>query len=454
MTPQIIFLSAIALYVIILLAVAFHSARGQTDEGFVIGSRDVGLIPTMGSLAASFRDGMGAVFWTGIAYTQGYGGLWLIWGAIIGLLFLAVVGPKIRDHAEKEGFITIGDYLENKLGNASEKVVSMFVMLKSFLFIAIQLYVIGLICANVFDVDGAYGVIGTAIVILIYLYFGGYSSVVRTDALQFFMILGLIAVPFFIQPDWDAALDFSTVNSMGWQSSLGLFIIGMFYVIAGADTWQRIFSARNKTIIRWAFPLSGVFLMVMTLTLIAIGYGMIGVLPADIDPSQALFALFGAMDSANPYVIAFMGVTIMAISMSTLDTEAYVFTSSFVRNFLPKSKFSDSREHYIRVSRALITFLLIGTVFVSLAISDVIQFLFDAVSLVYVIVPLMVFSIFGWLERNEKQDLYLTFSILIAASVYVYMFLSGGFVNLLYNCIPLAVSVTLCGASALLTREK
>lgn len=453
MSPQIIFLLAMAAYVVALVFVGIKTSRNQTDAGFVIGSRSVGMIPTMGSLAASFRDGMGAVFWTGIAYSYGYGGLWLIYGAMLGLVFLSIVAPKVRDYAEEQGFVTVGDFLKNKLGGACEKTVSLFILLKAFLFIGIQLYVVGLICSNVFGVPDYVGIFGTALVIFMYLYFGGYSSVVKTDSLQFFMIMGLIIVPFFIQPDWSQALDFSTYNAMGWQSSLGLFIIGVFYVIAGADVWQRIFSARDAKVIRWAFPLSGVFLLVMTLTLIAIGYGLMNVLPTDLAPDEVLFALFSNLDAANPYVIAFMGVTIMAVSMSTLDTEAYVFTSSFVRNFLP-TQYSEDRKSYIKISRTLISFLLLGTAIVSLAITDVIKFLFDAVSLVYVIVPLLVASIFGWAKPIPRQDIFLTASILVAASVYMYLFLTGGFVNLLYNCIPLGVSVVLCGISILFTRER
>lgn len=451
MSPVMIFACAVTLYVLALIYVGFHSAKGQTSEGFVIGSRSVGVIPTMGSLAASFRDGMGAVFWTGIAYTYGYGGLWLIYGVIVGLTFLAIVGPKVRDYAEERDFVTIGDFLKNKLGGACEKIVSLFIVVKSFLFVSIQLYVVGLICANVFGVEDYIGIIGSAIVIFMYLYFGGYTSVVKTDALQFFMIIGLVLVPFFIQPDMDAVMDFTSYASMGWESSLGLFIIGIFYVVAGADVWQRIFSAKNKKTIQIAFPMAGVFLMVMTLTLIAIGYGLMGVMPSDISPDQVLFSLFSDLSVANPYVIAFLGVTIMAVSMSTLDTEAYVFTSSFVRNFLPE-KYSVDRKQYIQFSRGLIGFLLAGTAIVSMAVTDVIQFLFDAVSLVYVIAPLLVAAIFGWAKPIPKQDMYLTASLIVAASVHVYLFLNEGFVNLLYNCIPLGVSVVLCGISILMTR--
>lgn len=452
LSPQMIFLSAIVIYVLGLVYIGIRASNKQSSDEFVIGSRNVGLIPTMGSLAASFRDGMGAVFWTGLAYSFGYGPIWLIFGAMLALVFLAIVGPKVREHAEKEGFVTIGDFIKNKLGPKTEKIVSLFVVIKSVLFISIQLYVIGIIASNVFGVEGSVGIVGTAVVILMYLYFGGYSSVVKTDALQFFMIMGLLAVPFFIQPEMSDVTNIATITSMGWQESLGLFLLGIFYIIAGAETWQRLFSARDKKVIRLAFPLAGVFLLVMTLNLIAIGYGMISILPEGTQAEDALFALFSHMDVASPYVLSFMGVTIMAISMSTLDTEAYVFTSSLTRNFLPE-RYTKTKEDYIRISRKLIVAVLVGTSLIAMTISDVIKFLFDAVSLVFVIAPLMVYMVMGWVNHTKKQDTFLAVSIFASAGVYLYMFLNELFINTLYNMVPLGVSVVLCGLSLLLTRK-
>ena len=74
---QILTLGAIALYFVVMLAIGIIAGRGQSHEGFVIGGRDVGFIPTVGSLATSFRDGMGVIFWFGFGVTAGYAGLWV-----------------------------------------------------------------------------------------------------------------------------------------------------------------------------------------------------------------------------------------------------------------------------------------------------------------------------------------------------------------------------------------
>jgi SSS family solute:Na+ symporter len=451
--PQIIFLGTIGLYVGILIYVGVRAANNQNHGDFVIGSRGVGIVPTVGSLAASFRDGMGAVFWTGMAYSAGYGALWVIYGVMLSVVFMAVFGPAIRDYAEKQGFITMGDYLKDRLGVYTEKVSSFFALIKSLLIISIQLFVIGTIASMVFGIEAYVGIIGTAVVIFLYLYFGGYSSVVKTDALQFFMIIGLLIVPFFIQPNIDDVLNFSTAASMGWENSLGLFLLGFFYIIAGPDAWQRIFSARSKKVVQIAFPLSGIFLLIMTLNLIAIGYGLRPLLPEGTTADDALFSLFAHLDVASPYIIAFIGVTVMAISMSTLDTEAYVFTSSFAKNFMPK-RYTERSEKYVRLSRKVITGILIVTPVISLTINDVIQFLFDAVGLIFVISPVLIMAMLGWTRGSKKQDIYLAVSILLSAFLYATMFVNEQFPTVLHNMIPLGVSTILCGLSVLVTRNE
>lgn len=448
---QLIFLGMTAAYILAVVFVGLYHSGKQTDDSFIIGSRNVGTVATIGALAASFRDGMGAVFWTGMAYNFGYGGLWLIYGAMAALCFLGIVGPMVRKQADKGGYVTIGDYLHDKLGRYSERVVSIFVLTRSFLMVAIQLFVIGLVVSKVFAVPDAYGIIGTAFVILAYLYFGGYASVVRTDVFQFFMILSLVMVPFFIRPDMAGVLDFSTVVSKGWQESAGLFILGIFYIIAGADAWQRVFSARNGAVIRRAFPLAGVFLLLMTINMIIIGYGLIPVLPEGTPADKALFSLFENYQLFSPYLIAYIGVVIMAISMSTLSSEAYVFTSSLVRNFFPE-EYSRVKKKYVSVSRVVILCILAGTSYVAIGITDVITFLIDAVSFVFVISPLVVFAVMGWLRRSEIQDKLLALSVAVSASLFLYMFFNGLFLTTLHNMLPLGVSTLLCTAAVLATR--
>ncbi|MHA1550299.1 MAG: sodium:solute symporter family transporter, partial [Alphaproteobacteria bacterium] len=254
MTTQTIILTALGLYAFLLLIVGFLSTRGQTHEGFVIGNRNVGLIPTIGSLAASLRDGGGIIIWIGIGFTIGYSGFWIVAGVLLGLLVLSYFGPRVREIAIRKNYITVGQMLTDVIGKYTSRSVSGIILFLAALIISIQLYVSGNLVANILGYPSWIGICAVALVIALYLFAGGYSSVVKTDFIQFFVMFSFIAIPFFIEPAKADIMNIQQLFVLG-ENDLAYFGVGLFLMLSGADIWQRIFSARSKNVIRWGFPL-------------------------------------------------------------------------------------------------------------------------------------------------------------------------------------------------------
>lgn len=450
---QMIFLGAIGLYALVLVWIGVQSSRGLSHDGFVIGSRKVGLIPTMGSLAASFRDGVGAVLWVGAGFTLGYGGLWLIFGAMTGLFILMVLGPKVRALAAKHDYITIGDAMKKDAGPWTEKIVALVVLWKSPLLIAMQLFVIGNLMAAIFGIEPAYAIFATAAVIAAYLIFGGYNAVVRTDAFQFFLIVGLVIAPFFMAPKMEDMLNVSSLFSMSLINQIGFYLVGIFYILSGAETWQRLFSAKDDKVVRWGFPMSGVFLLFMTITMIIVGFAAKQILAPEIAHDEALFALIGSTGLVSPYLLAFIAVIVLAISMSTLDTEVYSFTSTMARNLLPKS-WSKTRDQYVRLSQIMIVVLLLAMSFVSLYISSIISFLFDTTALGYIMVPVFILSALGLLKQSAVLDKALAVCVIVSGALHLYLFFTDQFVNYMWNIVPGTLSLVLCTVTYLFLAPK
>ena len=441
---QIITLSAMALYFIAMIVIGFIASRDQTHHGFVIGSRKVGYIPTIGSLATSFRDGFGVIFWFGFGAATGYGGLWLFMGAILGLLVYVVVGPRIRNLAEQNNYVTIGEMLRAKYGVISERSTAIIIIFFSLMYIAAQLYVAGNLFSSVLDIEPWVGVLSVSVVVGFYLFSGGYSTVVKTDAIQFFLIIALIATPFFLPPPKEAIMNFSSVGSLGLESSLGLFLIGIFYVLGGADTWQRVFSARDAKVIRYSFPAAGVFLVIMTLSLIFLGMACAPYLGDGIGESDAFYQIFKG-DFAPPYLQAFIAVVVMAICMSTLDTFCYLTAATLAKNFMPE-RVTGSRDNYIRFSQIVMVLILVCMSVMALSISDVIKFVFDAASLLFVLAPVYVFAAFGWPKlKNRKTDALVTIGLVLSTAIYLYLFTHGAFENLLMISVPAGCSIVFTG---------
>lgn len=440
---QITILAAVGIYFLAMIAIGIMASRDQDHHGFAIGSRNVGYIPTIGSLASSFRDGMGAVFWFGFGAVTGYGGLWLIIGAVAGLTLYAIIGPKIRAIAAEKNYITVGQMIRDGLGPVTEKITAALILFFCLMYMATQLYVSGNIFAEVLHLQSWIGVCSVAVIVGLYLYFGGYSTVIKTDAIQFFLIISLIVVPFFFAPAKADMLDFGSIFSLDPDDRWALGLIGVFFVLGSADTWQRMFSARNASVIHWSFPLAGVFLGIMTLSLIWLGMAAKPYLGADIDTSTAFFQIFTGGFMSTP-LLAFVTVVIMAITMSTLDTYCYLCAATFSKNFLPE-RLTASRDVYIRYSQIIMMVLMVATSIVALLIADVIKFLFGAASLMYILGPIYLFTGLGWFRRNRRTDILISIAVILSTALYIFMFSRGYFEKTILTLVPVSASIVLYG---------
>ncbi len=440
-TTQIYVLSGLILYFLVMIFIGWQQSRNQDHHGFVIGGRDVGLIPTLGSLAAGFRDGAGIIWWLGAAYSIGYGGLWLFVGVVVGFSIFTFIGPKVRALSKEREYITVGQMVQAQTGDITRKTVSAIILVFALLYMAMQLYVSGNIFSIVLGQPEWVGLTVVGTIVAFYLFAGGYGSVVKTDAIQFFLIFSLILVPFFLDLPMEEVKDFSSFMSMGWNDNIAFLLLGLFFPLATADTWQRVFSARNDRVIQTAFPLSGPFLIIMTLSLILLGYAAKQALPTDIDPSLVAFALF-ENNAFHPILLSFIGVVLVAITMSTLDTQTYLFTSTLLKDFIPDAV-TNTRDKYIKTSKIIMVTALIVVGMIAIGITDLIKFLFDTASFLFILAPIFVLSATGWFKKNQALDKYLTATLMISAATYVYLFRTDAFDNMLNLYIPCAVSFVL-----------
>lgn len=447
---QLVILGCILAYFALMIWIGYRQSKAQDHKGFVIGGREVGYIPTIGSLAAGFRDGAGIVLWIGFAYTVGYGGLWLFLGVLAGMLVFSVVGPRVRKLSIEYNYITVGQMIRHNIGKTTDRVSSLVILVFALLAMAIQLKVSGNLFATILGQAEWIGLAAVGVIVLFYLFEGGYGSVIKTDAIQFVVIVALIIVPFFMDLHKEDVLNYKSLGSFGWRDSIALAIIGFFYPIATADTWQRVFSAKNDSVIRWGFPLAAPFLVVMTLSLIFIGFGLKDSIPSD-QTDQIVFLMF-QHEVLSTWLLSFIAVVLMAITMSTLDTQTYLFTATILKNFVPKA-YTEKRDTYIKLSKIVMIVAMVVMGFIAMSIGDIIQFLWDATSLVFILAPIFVFSGFGWFKSSQSTDLYLTANIIVCIAIYIYMFTNGMLNDMLMTVVPAGVSIIGCTIGVYLSHK-
>src|SRR5262245_53582331 len=199
----------------------FISRRVKKADDFLVAGRSLGpgLLATT-FLAANIGAGS-TVGATGLGYIYGFGAWWWVGCAGIGSLILAnTVGPKIWDLAARNGWRTVGDFLDHRYNRSVRGLIAVLLWLGTLMILAGQLIAISQILEVVSGLPKWQGCIIGGIVVTSYFAAGGLLTSVWVNLIQLTVKFAgfLLAVPFGIAAagGWRAlqpALD--TSSSLG-----------------------------------------------------------------------------------------------------------------------------------------------------------------------------------------------------------------------------------------------
>jgi len=206
MSDTTVVLITLIAYKILLLGVGFWASKRVGDESdfFLASGKDGGgLGPwTAGlSYAASTSSAWVLLGFTGIIFTQGVVGLWLVPGIFGGYLMTwLVMGPRLNAETAAKGHITIVDFITEDMGAKFKRLTGLLcaaLILFCFVFyISSQFQAAGNALDEVFGLGIAEAVILGAVVIVAYCLLGGFWAASVTDALQAgVMLLACLLVP-------------------------------------------------------------------------------------------------------------------------------------------------------------------------------------------------------------------------------------------------------------------
>lgn len=219
MSPFILF-SFVVIYFLVLLAVAFYTARGSNNETFFNGNKNshwmlvaFGMIGTSLS-GVTFISVPGTVGFNHFTYFQ------VVLGYFIGYFVVAYVLLPLY---YKLNLTSIYHYLDHRFGKSSYKTGALFFIVSRTMGATLRLYlVINVMQLFILDALGVPFVVTAFIIllmILLYTFKGGVKTIVWTDTLQtFFMLLALVVCVLYIMGDLN--LSFSQVmtqlNGLGY----------------------------------------------------------------------------------------------------------------------------------------------------------------------------------------------------------------------------------------------
>ena len=427
----------LGLYFLSLVLLTLHARYVDKGYGYVIGHREVGILPTMASIIAGLREGGGLMIWISMGAGLAFGSLWLALGILAGFSLLYLCAGWGRRLAGEENFITLHDLFKYCIGVRTAAISSIIIMLAALGQMAGQLYIVGYVLSEIFNIPAFYGTAATALIVGVYMLVGGYITIVRTDVVQWALITLTIVWPLYLFPVPTLPEISQQMLSVDWLTGLGFFLYATFLILCLPDAWQRLFSTRSPNVAKAGVALAAPFFMVIIPGLIVLGTYLHKAMP-DVAPNLLFYAAFTG-GVLPPLFLAGLMVLLFSSAMSTLDSQTYVFTSTLARNILKIEEEEDTNfKAYRRIVQWGTVAILATLTCLTLVIGDAMKFIFDSYGFLTLLAPVIL------LTRLRGTDMHImnhgtAFALSIGLLLYTFMFVTEMFPTLGHNLIPAGV---------------
>lgn len=342
----------VLIYLILLIWIGLKAARPNADESeFLLGGRTLTIPAFVATLVSTWYGGI-----LGIGeFVYGSGiSAWVVMGLpyyLFALVFALFLAGKIRQADN----VSIPDMMNRTYSRKVGLLSGVFIVVMTSP--APYILMLAVLLRYFFHLSLLNAIILSAFFSMIYVYWGGFRSVVQTDKLQFiFMFAGFIFLIAFLTRILSPielfnrldAVHKSFQGNLGWQNMLVWFFIASWTFI-DPGFHQRCAAARTPQVARKGILISVLFWFAFdTLTILSGLYAF--VLLPDIEPIMAYPAL--ADTFLPPFVRGLFFVGLFATIMSTIDSYTFLSAIGIGRDIIYElsAKKSDALSNlYVKV---------------------------------------------------------------------------------------------------------
>ena len=320
--------------------------RGDSSTGeLILGGRMLTLPAFVASLVSTWYGGILGVG----EYSYQYGlSNWLVFGLpyyLAAALFAVFLARKART-AE---VLTIPERLAQSYGNKTAVAGSVIIYLMTVP--AAYILMLGVLAEQLFGWPFWVGVLAGTFFSIVYVYLGGFRSVVRTDLLQFgLMFLGFVILLAVLVSEYGGLSFLRAAAPSGhftWHGGNSGWYIAIWYVIALATLiepafYQRCYAAKNASVARTGIFISiGCWAVFDFLTTFSGIYAR-AILPDLADPVASYPAL--ALEVLPVGLLGIFALALLATVMSTVDSYSFLAASTFGQDIVGRTfKMTDRR---------------------------------------------------------------------------------------------------------------
>ncbi|MCB1084880.1 MAG: sodium/proline symporter [Chlamydiia bacterium] len=345
-------LISIALYVGILFLIGFLSyRRNQTADDYIIGGRSLNYWVT--AMAAHASD-MSSWLFMGFPAVIFIGGLFNAWFAIGLCLFMFLnwwfIAPKVRIKTEEYNSLTFSSFFESRFHDTSG-LIRIFTALISFIFYTIYISAgivgLGILVNSLFGIDYHTAISVGILVVIPYLFIGGYSTLAWIDLFQgIFLLLVIVVVPITVLPKvggFQGITDALTAKNISlslvptkslstlWNILFSLFGWGIGY-FGQPHIITKFMGIKKVSHMRKGMAVG------MTWQVIALGSAtLIGLLAVAFFLNRPIEPELVFVEMVNelfpPLIMAFILCAVLGATVSTMDSQILVLASSLTEDF-------------------------------------------------------------------------------------------------------------------------
>lgn len=371
----------LAIYVAILFLIGIlASRRVKSMSDYYLGGKNMGFWAVAFSARATGESGWLLIGLTGMGAMAGYSGYWVVVGELLGVFISwQFMAKKFKQRSDKYGAITIPDYLQahfksskNTLRVIAAAVLVVFVVI----YVASQMDVTGIAFESMLDVDYRVGALIGFVIVLLYIFIGGFVAAVWSDMFQgILMFFGLIILPMVVWFSMDHGsgitqglndIDPTLTQVMGrsddgWMNLftiLGFSMIGLGF-LGSPQVYVRFMSIKSDDEIRKGKWVALFFTLLTDAAAVTIGIlARIYFTQEGQDPEAVLgtggenvLSMITHEFLPTILVAIFIAIVLSAI-MSTIDSLLVLASSAVTRDFYQKIFRPDLKdEDLTKVSR-------------------------------------------------------------------------------------------------------
>jgi solute:Na+ symporter, SSS family len=331
---------ALAAYLAAVLAIglAWRRRAGRDEASFFLADRSLNTFWGFIGLASLTTGGSTTVALAALVYMHGLPGLWL---DLSGALGLAALGLFLARRVRREGVVTLPEIVGRHYGETARRVAGVLVLASEIVWFALLTETTQVVLTAALGIAPTGALVLATAVFVTYTALGGQFAVVRTDLLQYgLMLVGIPGVALVCALRGAGGfsrlaaefLRFPTSPSFGVSDILAMLVlIGLPHMV-GSDVYLKLLSCRDEETARRSALLAAVSKVLFGLSVAAIALAARAALPP-VDAPHALPA--AVLGFAPPALAALVLVALVATMQTSADVVLLSATAVTARDLAP-----------------------------------------------------------------------------------------------------------------------